>query len=61
MIKTKVAFLEGRLYPANWSNLKSIQKAVIWQKKSCFGFDHVNRLLSTLFKNAEINHVMMAC
>jgi len=33
MIKTKVAMLEGRLYPANQSKLKSIQKALIdWKK-----------------------------
>jgi len=33
MIKTKVAFLEAGFYPANQSNLKSIQKALIgWIK-----------------------------
>jgi len=33
MIKTKVAFLEGRLLSANQSNLKSFQKALIgWIK-----------------------------
>jgi len=45
MIKTKVAFLEGRFYPANQSNLKSFQKALIsWKKaglpKSHFCLDH---------------------
>jgi len=35
MIKTKVAFLEGRFYPANQNNLKSFQKALIgWKKAS---------------------------
>jgi len=33
MIKTNVAFLEGRLFPANQSNLKSIQKALLAGKK----------------------------
>jgi len=50
MIKTKVAFLEGRLFPSNQSNLKSFQKALIgWKKadpsKNLSCFDHVNRLL----------------
>jgi len=45
MIKTKVAFLESRVYPGNKSNLKSIEKAPIgWKKaglpKSYFRFDH---------------------
>jgi len=49
MIKTKVASLEGRLYPAYQSNLKSIQKPLIcWKKagpsKKRFCFAHVNRL-----------------
>jgi len=34
MIKTKVAFLEGGYYPANQSNLKSIQQALIGWKKA---------------------------
>jgi len=34
MIKTNVAFLEGWLYPANQSNLKSFQKALIGWKKA---------------------------
>jgi len=34
MIKTKVAFLEGRLYSANQSSLKSIEKALIGWKKA---------------------------
>jgi len=34
MIKTKVAFLESRFYPANQSNLKSIQKSLIGWKKA---------------------------
>jgi len=34
MIKTKVAFLEAGFYPANQSNLKSFQKALIGWKKS---------------------------
>jgi len=47
MIKTKV------VYPANQSNLKSIQKALIgWKKagppKKHFYFDHVNRLYVNL-------------
>jgi len=33
MIKTKVAFLEGRFYPADQSNLKSIQRALVGWKK----------------------------
>jgi len=34
MIKTKVAFLEGRFYSANQNNLKCYQKALIgcWKK-----------------------------
>jgi len=49
MIKTKVAFLEGRLFPANQSHLKSFQKALIgWLKAGLpikpLLFDHVNRL-----------------
>jgi len=33
MIKTKVAFLEGRFYPVNQSSLKSFQKAlIVWKK-----------------------------
>jgi len=47
MIKTKVAFLEGRLLSCH--NLKSFQKALIgWGKasppKEPLLFDHVNRL-----------------
>jgi len=34
MIKTKVAFLEGRLFPANQSNLKSFQNDLIGWKKA---------------------------
>jgi len=34
MIKTKVAFLEGRLLPANKSYLKKFQKALIGWKKA---------------------------
>jgi len=34
MIKAKVAFLKGQFYPANQSNLKSIQKALIGWKKA---------------------------
>jgi len=35
MIEARVAFLEGRLYPANQSNPNSIQKALIgWKKAS---------------------------
>jgi len=53
MIKTKVAFWRADFYPANQSNLKSIQKALIgWKKagppKKPFCFDHVNRLLMAL-------------
>jgi len=35
MIKSKVAFLEGRagFYPANQSNLKTVEKALIGCKK----------------------------
>jgi len=33
MIKTKVAFLEGRLLSSHQSNLKSFQKALIAGKK----------------------------
>jgi len=53
MIKTKVAFLEGRPYPTQQKNLKSFQKVLIgWKKpalqKSHFCFDHVNRLIMSL-------------
>jgi len=34
MIKTKVAYLEGRVYPANQNNLKSFQKTLIGWKKA---------------------------
>jgi len=34
MIKTKVAFWRAGFYPANQSNLKSIQKALDWLDKS---------------------------
>jgi len=49
MIKTKVAFLKAGFYPANQSNMKSFQKALIgWKKagppKSHFCYNHVNRL-----------------
>jgi len=49
MIKPKVAFLEGRLFPINQSFLKTSQIPLIdWIKaalpKSHFCFDHVNRL-----------------
>jgi len=49
MIKTKAAFLEGRLFPANQGFLKTFFIALIgWLKagppKSHFCFDHVNRL-----------------
>jgi len=44
-----VAFLEGRFYPDNQSNLKSFLKALIgWKKaglpKSRFSFDHISSL-----------------
>jgi len=52
MIKTKVAFLEGRLFLANQGFLKTLQIVLIgWIKaghpKSHFCFDHVNRLMIT--------------
>jgi len=34
MIKTKVGFLESRLYPTNQRNLKSTKKALIGWKKA---------------------------
>jgi len=34
MIKAKVAFLRAGFYPANQSNLKSFQKALIGWKKA---------------------------
>jgi len=51
MIKTKVAFWRAGFYPANQSNLKSYQKALIgWNRpalqNSHFCFDHVNRLIT---------------
>jgi len=47
MIKTKVAFWRAGFYPANHSNLKSNQNALIGWKKpalqiSHFCFHHVN-------------------
>jgi len=36
MIKTKVAFWRAGFYPANQSNRKSIQKALIGWKKAAF-------------------------
>jgi len=50
MIKTKWLFGGPVFYPANQSNLKSIQKALIgWNKagrpKIHVCFDHVNRLI----------------
>jgi len=55
MIKIKVAFWRAGFYPANQSNLKSFQKALIgWKtpalQKSHFCFDHVNRLLISFQK-----------
>jgi len=49
MIKIKVAFWRAGFYPANQSNLKSVQKSLIgWKKagppKKPLLFDHVNRL-----------------
>jgi len=48
--QNKVAFCRAGFYPANQSNLNSIQKALIgWKKagppKSHCCFDHVNRLI----------------
>jgi len=34
MIKIKVAFVESWLYPANQTNLKSIQKSLDWLEES---------------------------
>jgi len=34
MIKTKMAFLEGRVFPANQNNLNSFLRALIGWKKS---------------------------
>jgi len=54
MIKTKMAFLVGRLLSIQSEQFKSIQKALIgWKKpaiqKSHFCFDHENRLNITVF------------
>jgi len=54
MIKTKVAFLEGRLLTSQSDQFKKDSKSYDWQKKklalqkSRFCFDHVNRLIEML-------------
>jgi len=51
MIKTKVAFLEGRLSSSQSKQLKKYSKSSDWLEKkpakSHFCFDHVNRLFIT--------------
>jgi len=50
MIKIKVAFLEGRLLSSQSEQSKKFSKSPDWLekklalRKSCFYFDHVNRL-----------------
>jgi len=44
MIKTKVAFLEGRLLSSQSEQLKKYSKSSDCLEKSHFCFDHVNRL-----------------
>jgi len=54
MIKTKMAFLEGRLLSSQSEQLKKHSKSSDWLEKrpalqkSHFCFDHVNRLIVTL-------------
>jgi len=44
MIKTKVAFLEGRLLSSQSEQFKMHSKSFDWLYKIHFCFDHVNRL-----------------
>jgi len=44
MIKTKVAFLEGRILTSQSEQFKKYSKSSDWMEKSHFSFDHVNRL-----------------
>jgi len=44
MIKTKVAFLEGRLLSSQSEQSEKFPKSSDWLEKSYFCFDHVNRL-----------------
>jgi len=44
MIKTKVAFVEGRLLRSQSDQFKKYSKISDWLKKSHFCFNHVNRL-----------------
>jgi len=43
MIKTKVAFLEGRLLSSQSERSEKFSKSPDWLEKSHFYFDHVNR------------------
>jgi len=43
MIKTKVAFLEGRLLSSQSEQSERFSKSSDWLEKSHFCFDHVNR------------------
>jgi len=66
MIKTKVAFLEGRLLTSRSEQSEKFSKILDWLKKkpalqkSHFCFDHVNRLnfrliLADLFYSFDFN------
>jgi len=44
MIKTKVAFLEGRLVTSQSEQFENYSKSSNWLEKSHFSFDNVNRL-----------------
>jgi len=53
MIKTKVAFLEGRLISSQSKQFEKFSKSSDWLEKagppkSQFCFDHINRLIVTL-------------
>jgi len=55
MIKTKLAFLVGQLFPINQNSSNTFKIALIhWIKpalhKSHFCFDHVNRLIASRLK-----------
>jgi len=58
MIKTKVAFLEGRLLPSQSKQSEKFSKRSDWLEKSRPSikpllFDHVNRLILAFFKNRK--------
>jgi len=47
MIKTNMAFSEGRLLSGQSEQSKKFSKSPDWLEKSHFYFDHVNRLKMT--------------